>query len=360
MLKVFLRFDRLRVKYINNKIIRQITRMKLVPTPILEAFQRAYTIDTSLMIPYAGGQESSEGIVYRFQGQKAGQLLKIMHLGTGNTRKALLHFTSRLKFLSFLSQEGVPVIQPLPSLKGDLYESIEDQHGLWVAYAMHRVTGKPVSPKVWDPSLVQNWGSTIGKLHRVTQTYPAWRYSIDPETNEHYLTWESEWQSFNNLCKEEDIRDLWLDIKVILDSLPIHRDCFGFIHNDPHIWNLRVEGSLITLLDFDTARHHWFVNDIAIACQYMLTMHSGGFYKPVHHREFLVDFLTEFMRGYDQENDFDHCWLQQLDTFFSYRRILLYIIMAGWRNSKPDLQRSWREMILNPSVVLSESDIQSI
>jgi hypothetical protein len=52
--------------------------------------------------------------------------------------------------------------------------------------------------------------------------------------------------------------------------------------------------------------------------------------------------------------------LQHLDTFFAYRRILAYLVMEGWRKSKPDLQRSWKEMILNPPVVLAESDIQSI
>ncbi|MFN2302812.1 MAG: phosphotransferase enzyme family protein [Anaerolineales bacterium] len=331
--------------------------MRLVPGTILDAFQSAYTSDTSVMIPYAGGQESSDGTVYRFQGDKADQLLKIMHLSSEDTSRAHLHFDARMNFLAFLSREGVPVIQPLPSLKGNLYECIEDQSGLWLAYAMQRVTGKTMSPKVWDPTFVQNWGRTIGKLHHVTQNYPDWRYCIDPKTNEPFLTWESEWQSFYDMCREDDIQMEWQNIKVILDSLPIRRDCFGFIHNDPHLWNLRVEGSHVTLLDFDTAIHHWFINDIAIACQYILSMHAGGFYGPVHHREFIIDFLREFMIGYDQENELDHTWLHRLDTFFSYRRVLLYIIMEGWRESKPDLQRSWKEMILNHPPVLSSYDL---
>lgn len=334
--------------------------MKLVPISILETFQRAYTTETSVMIPYAGGQESSDGVVYRFQGQKAEQLLKIMHLGSEHTRKARLHFTARLNFLAFLSREGVPVIQPLPSLRGNLYECIEDQDGLWVAYAMRRIPGKTMSPKVWDPIFIQNWGRTIGQLHRATQSYPDWRYCIDPEMNEPYLTWESEWHSFNTLCKEYDIQEQWQKIKELLDALPIHRDSFGFIHNDPHLWNLRVQGSQVTLLDFDVANHHWFINDIAIACQHILFQHSGGLNQPVHHREFLVEFYEEFMKGYDQENNFDHSWLQHLDTFFAYRRILAYLVMEGWRKSNPDLQRSWKEMILNHPVVLAESDIQSI
>jgi len=326
--------------------------MQPVPAAIINTFKKAYSHSKSALIPFGGGKESSDGVLYRFQDESQNRLLKVMFLGMGDTRKALLCFKSRLKFVDYMHREGVRCIEPLPSLNNRLYETLEDQESTWVAYAMKRVSGKTMSPKVWDPAFIQNWGRMIGKCHQAAQNYPDWEYSIDPITSERYLTWESEWESFRHMCKEKEVKTQWEHIGKELCSLPIRRNAFGFIHNDPHLWNLLVDGDQVTLIDFDVANHHWFVNDIAIACQHVLFMVSGGLNQPVHHREHLVNFITEFLKGYYRENDLSGDWLYHLDLFFAYRRILLYTVMGGWRKSKPELQKSWREMILNRPPVL--------
>jgi Ser/Thr protein kinase RdoA (MazF antagonist) len=229
------------------------------------------------------------------------------------------------------------VTEILPSLNGLLYEKIEDDKSTWVAYAMKRNPGKTISPKVWDSVFIQNCGGLIGKLHRVTQGYPKWEYCVNLNTSKEYLTWKSEWESFHQMCKEPAVKHAWKEIRENLRSLPIQRDSFGFIHNDPHLWNILVEGEKLTLIDFDVANHHWFINDVAIACQHVLSTLSGRLSQPVHHRDRLVDFLKEFLKGYEHENDLPKEWLVHLDLFFAYRRILLYIVMGGWRRSKPGL-----------------------
>lgn len=328
--------------------------MRPVSAAVLNTFREAYSHSKSALIPYRGGEESSDGILYRFQDEPQTRLLKILFLGSEDTQKAILRFESRLKFVEFLNQEGVRCIEPLLSLNDRLYERLEDQDGTWVAYSMKRVFGRTMSPKVWDPAFVQNWGRTIGGCHRAAQGYPEWEYCIDPVTSETYLTWESEWESFRHFCKEDDIKTQWDRIGKKLRSLPIQRDAFGFIHNDPHLWNLLVEGNKLTLIDFDVANHQWFINDIAIACQHVLFMLSGGLSQPVHNREYLINFLKEFLKGYYQENDLSRDWLNLLDLFFAYRRILLYTVMESWRKSKPGLQKSWREMIINCPPVLKK------
>ena len=326
--------------------------MKSFPFSIINTFRDAYSDSKSILIPFRGGQESSDGILYRFQDEDQTRLLKVMHLGVDNPRKALLDFESRLKFVDFLHQKGVSVTEVLPSMKGNLFEKIEDQNGTWVAYAMKRIAGKTMSPKVWDPIFIQKWGALIGKLHRVTQTYPEWNYCIDPVTSEKYLTWVSEWESFHCLGNEPEIKEAWEQIGKELRSLPTQRDSFGFIHNDPHLWNILVEGEKLILIDFDVANHHWFINDIAVACQHVLSMISGGLSQPVHHRERLVDFLIKFLKGYEKENNLSHDWLNYLDLFFDYRRILAYIVMEGWHKSKPELHKSWKTMIINHPNIL--------
>ena len=326
--------------------------MKAFPTKILNSFRDSYTRSQSILIPYRGGQESSDGILYRFQDEDQNRLLKVMFLGKGNRRLSLLYLESRLAFVDYLHRGGVRVLEPLPSINGRLYETLQDETGTWAAYAMKRIAGKTMPPKIWDPVFIQKWGALIGKLHRVTQNYPEWKHCIDPITSERILTWESEWESFLHLCLETEVREQWERIGEELKNLPIHRDSFGFIHNDPHLWNILVEGEKLTLIDFDVANHHWFVNDIAIACQHVLSMLSGGLGQPVHHRDRLVDFLKEFLKGYQRENNLSKEWLNHLDLFFAYRRILSYIVTEDWRRTKPELQKSWKVMIINRPEIL--------
>ncbi|MCP4421513.1 MAG: phosphotransferase, partial [Chloroflexi bacterium] len=166
------------------------------------------------------------------------------------------------------------------------------------------------------------------------------------------LTWRGEWESFNNWIQDADVKSKWVEIGQQLAALPIDRDSFGFIHNDPHIWNLLVADNRITLLDFDVANHHWFVNDIAIACQNILIFLSGGMNGPVHHRDKLIGFLESFLEGYTRENRLPPEWLKRLDLFIAYRRILLFTVMNDWVQSQPKLHASWKKMILTQPEII--------
>jgi Ser/Thr protein kinase RdoA (MazF antagonist) len=189
-------------------------------------------------------------------------------------------------------------------------------------------------------------------LHRLARQYPSWKASIDPLTGEGCLTWREEWQGFDDWCQDDDVRSKWAEIGEQLEALPMTREVYGFIHNDPHIWNLLVDGDRITVLDFDVANHHWFVNDIAIACQSVLFAQTGGMDRPVHNRQKLLAYRNIFLAGYAREHALPSEWLDRLDTFIAYRRILLFTVMYSWIRSEPDRLASWKEMILSqPSVV---------
>jgi Ser/Thr protein kinase RdoA (MazF antagonist) len=210
---------------------------------------------------------------------------------------------------------------------------------------MKKVQGRSMSPKVWDPNFVRRWGQVIGKLHRVTQAYPDWHHCTDPESGKPYLIWESEWEYFQKRINDTDVLAQWKGIGETLRGFPVCRECYGFIHNDPHIWNLRVNGDRVTLLDFDVALHFWFANDIAISCQHVLTMLSGGLSTSLHHPERLEQFLKVFLDGYFRENDLDKAWIPRLEVFFAYRRILSFTFMDKWFRNRPERVMLWKEMI---------------
>ncbi|MBN1310324.1 MAG: phosphotransferase [Anaerolineae bacterium] len=326
--------------------------MIAVPQTALDALANSFGTTADQLSHFGGGQEESDGVVYTYPYKGAHRLLKIMAIPTEEQQKKLFCLEERLHFVRFLGENGAHIVFPQFSPQGKLYETALSETHVWVGYSMDIAPGKVRKETAWDTDFFRNWGQSIGLLHRLARQYHSWEASIEPESGEELLTWQEEWTGFHSWCPDDEVKSVWVEIKQELDKLPKTRGVFGFIHNDPHIWNLLADGDQITLLDFDVANHHWFINDIAIACQSILTFLSGGMSRPVHNREKLHAFLKFFMEGYEREYHLSPEWMNRLDLFIAYRRILLFIVMNGWIKSQPELHTSWKQMILShPEVV---------
>ncbi len=305
----------------------------------------------TLLFYFAGGKQSSDGIVYRFMQNEKILLLKVFNFAGPDVEEQKRSFEARLTLIKYLQDQGVPVVSIVSSPEGNLFEAIYHAGEIWVGYVMQKLSGRSPNPNVWDPALILQWGKVVGQVHRVTQTFPAWLDANHPEIGKGLLSWQTEWASFYKMCQTEWLRSSWLHLKEHLDALDRDQNHFGFIHNDPHIWNLQRVKERVYLLDFDVANHHWCLNDIAIASQHILMLHSGGLHQPLRKPKFLKQFFSAFFEGYRQQNLLDADALVHLDDFIAYRRILLYLVMPGWRRSKPSLNQSWQEMIRkNPPI----------
>jgi Ser/Thr protein kinase RdoA (MazF antagonist) len=323
-----------------------------VPQSVLESLARSFGTKADQLSHFGGGREESDGVVYAYPCQDTRRLLKILAIPVEDRQRGMLGLEERLQFAHFLGENGAYIAFPHLSPQGNLYETFLFEPHLWVSYSMDIAPGRTQKPNQWNIEFFRNWGQTIGILHRLARQFPSWQASVDPTSGEEFLTWYEEWKGFYDWCQDDDVKQKWVEIRQRMDELPITREVFGFIHNDPHIWNLLVDGDRITLLDFDVANHHWFINDIAIACQSILFTLSGGMDRPVYDRERLHGFLGLFLEGYEREHHLSQEWLDRLDLFVAYRRILLYTVMHGWIQSKPDLHTSWKQMILTqPEVV---------
>ena len=301
---------------------------------------------------FNGGRDESDGVLYVYPYKDAQRLLKIMAIPEKEQQRALFRLDERLKFVHFLGEHGAQVAYPLLAPRDVLYETLPYDGHVWVAYTMAIAPGKTPAPQTWSPDFFRNWGQMLGLLHRLTQRYPSWKGAVLPDTGEVTLTWREEWQGFYDWCQDETVREKWVELKQVLEELPVTREVFGFIHNDPHLWNLLVDGDSITLLDFDVANHHWFATDIAIACQSVLFAQTGGMDRPVYDRDKLRRFFTLFMEGYEREHHLPAEWLDWLDVFVAYRRILLFTVMYEGIRSRPESYASWKNMILMQPEVL--------
>ncbi len=319
-----------------------------VPEPILVSLCAAFAIDRQSLAFLGGGRGDSDGIAYTYPWQGQTRVLKILAI-QGDQPAGLRCIEERLKFIHFLGEHGANIVYPIPCSNGSLLATVGAGDGgyTFVAYSMEKAEGSHPSPDQWNAPLYRAWGKTVGRLHRIAQVYPSWRCSVvDPASGETVLGWEQEWQGFYDMSEDAEIRQRWLAMRQRLEALPIRRDSFGFIHNDPHIQNILVSGEQIVLLDFDVANYHWFINDIAIAMQGLLFAKTGGMERPLVDAVPLRAFLESFMQGYETENHLDPFWLDQIDLFISYRRLLLFTVMQGWLGTKPDLRASWNAMIM--------------
>jgi Ser/Thr protein kinase RdoA (MazF antagonist) len=323
-----------------------------VPQYALESLARSFGTVAANLYYFGGGREESDGVVYAYPHEDTRRLLKIIAVPIDDQSRGMFCLQERLRFMRFLGENGAPIAFPQLSPEENLFEICQYEAYLWVGYSAELIRGRNVKPSAWNPTFFRNWGQTLGMLHRLARQYPSWRASVDPISGKTHLTWLEEWESFYHWCQDAEVKLRWVEIQKRLGILPITREVYGFIHNDPHIWNFLVDGSRITLLDFDVANHHWFVNDVAIACQSVLFALTGGMDRPVYNREKLIRFLGFFLDGYVREHHLSPEWLDRLDLFIAYRRILLFTVMYGGVQSKPNLFASWKQMILSePEVV---------
>lgn len=331
--------------------------MITVPPAVLDALTGLYGTSASQLDHFGGGQKESDGIVYAYPHENERLLLKIMAIPIEEQARGLFCLDERLRFVRYLGENGAHIVYPLRSPQGNLYETYPFESHAWVGYGMAIAPGQSMPETTWDPELFRNWGQAIGRLHRLARHYPSWEASVDPVSGKEHLTWRQEWSGFYDWCQDDDVKRKWVEIKEELDDLPKTRDVFGFIHNDPHWWNLLVDGDLITLLDFDVANHHWFINDIAIACQNILAFHTGGLGSPVHDQEKLQEFLCCFLTGYEREQHLAPAWLSHLNLFIAYRRILMFIVMNDWIRSDAKGHATWKQMILDQPDIVGDLQI---
>lgn len=316
-----------------------------IPDTMMQTLSQQHGTTASALSYLGGGQGGSDGIVYQYDADGKTWTLKFMILPTQDAG-ALDRVTARLKFVHYLGEHGVPLAYPLLTPGGDLLAQAVEEDRRYIAYRCAKAGGKPAAPETWSDGLFREWGRILGRAHRATQQYPIWQPALG-------MGWEDEWNGFYKWCKDDAVRDAWQALKAELDALPVERTGFGFIHNDPHCFNLLVDGEKLTLLDFDVALPHWFMTDIAAALYSALCGDAGGFERPQKTPGFGAHWLETFLNGYEQENHLDPFWLDRLETFLHYRRILLFIVFYEGLQKHPDYLNSWRERIVQRSPILT-------
>jgi len=321
---------------------------------ILSLAAKQFGVELPKLHPLGG----MEGMALEYRLGNQHYVLKVTP-GGGDNPNLIEQIKARIKFISYLSDNGVALAKPIQSPVGNWVERIDTREGNYLVTASTKACGQHISlhnHKQSTPRLFQSWGRVVGQMHRLAKDYPSWeKIPINGNGNSLIMDWTDEYNHFKKWCQDEDIREKWCSLGDHLETLPRDRNGYGLIHNDLHPRNFLVDHEgVISVIDFDVCAHHFFIKDIAIAL-FFANWHGKS---PVGSKDnYLTSFFQNFMQGYSLENELDDLWFFELPSFVRHHQILLYIVFTDeWKNpNKWELNTlaRWKRQILNDIPVVN-------
>ena len=278
---------------------------------VLEMFIARYEIapnDIQLL-------DGFESFIYQFTKGKKAYILRIGH----SSRRSINLIRGEVEWTNYLSAGGASVARAVPAASGLMVESVEDgSGGDFLATAFDKAPGTPPKREMLNSELYVRYGKLLGRMHTLSREYrPSNEEWKRMDWNDPQMLDAQNWLGSDN---EVTLEKYW-QLRSHLDSLPLHDQDYGLIHQDAHYGNFFIdENGQITLFDFDDCCYSWFINDIAIVLFYAVIGQDDE-------ETFTRDFMANFLRGYRQENDLDSEWLMEIPRFLKLREIDLYAVI---------------------------------
>lgn len=314
-----------------------------VPEPALSYLCHSYEIKPENLKYLGGGREDSDGIAYVYQDKGGKKVFKVLSIKKPGIID-LPALDQRLKFIHYLGENGIDIAFPKETKNHRLYETYSGENHIFVAYSMNYCEGETPDSKLLTTDFSRQWGKIIGKAHRAAKNYPVWK---NIENNPSEFGYQDEVNFFFDWCKEETVKEEWHKMALTLSKLPIDRNSYGFIHNDNHRHNIIKKGNHLTLIDFDCSACNFFLQDITVPAQGIMFDLSGGMITEVYNKEPLKAYFHHFINGYETENHIENFWLDQIDVFLNYRRLLLFTCMQNNLNRNSQRKNQFLTMIKN-------------
>ena len=259
-------------------------------------------------------------------------ILKITH----SSHRRAPQILGEIDFTNYLAKNGMNVSRAIPSLDGNLVETLEADRGYFLAVAYEKAPGELPDWREWTPELYEQWGALIGRMHALTKSYEP----SDESIRRRHWHENRDWHLDSSVPDSRgELRLHGQQIKDWLLSLPMDRDSYGLIHSDVHQWNMLRNGDELWPIDFDNLHYDWFLSDfttvvinVALSQEHSHTLGrydewTGG--RKMDSEEFVGYFMEPFMSGYRQMNALDPVWMSHLPRFLN-RHYFTFFVDALW------------------------------
>ncbi|MCR5322791.1 MAG: phosphotransferase [Lachnospiraceae bacterium] len=307
---------------------------------IIEQVKHLYSLEDCIFTPVSGHEGGRNQIIIVSRNGEKQYVLRISALGDRSENDYL----AETEFVRFLAENGAPVADVIPSVRGRLVECVEaDDNGTPVECVEPYADGTPVecvkadaNGKVVYASLFAyakgmlivdngyryregaplseyfyNTGKSLGSIHRVSKTYTPVHRRPDyfDKYNMTYL---------NSLIPDE-YGELKKAIAKRLDefcALPKDEGCYGLVHFDFSDGNYHIDmdTGAITVFDFDNCMNCWYMFDLA-----NLWIHNEGWTRqetdPGKRFALMQQCFDLQLQGYRTETDIPDEMLSKLPMF---------------------------------------------
>lgn len=241
---------------------------------------------------------------------------------------------AELDWISFLRASGYPCLAPVLSKQSRQLEIVETPWGVYAATAFTAVPGKSLESFPMTEELIQGWGKSLGRLHRLSRGFqPAGKRR--PSYRQH-LQWMDD--MLQALPGEELARQELTLVSEWLDSLPQDSESFGLIHYDfetDNVFHDPVTGAYHAI-DFDDAVYHWLMMDVTVSLMSYADETSA---------EELGRAMPAFVAGYRTEHRLDDIWLERMPGFRRYLRLYGYLRILYAAHEPVADQPDWMERL---------------
>jgi amicoumacin kinase len=295
------------------------TRDDIIKKIINELAER-YAIRHDELEPIAGGYQN---LIFEFVQNDKPSIFRI----SDSVARSEEMIKSELEWCIYLFEQGVPLSRPLKSAAGHLSETAERDGIKMTATLFEKAPGRKMSYSEYlkNAEVFKQLGKITGKIHKASENYNSPNIKRNNWFENYYL------KNFYNYVPETeiDIRNAYESLMKELKLLNCNQNSFGLIHGDINVGNFCISDNKITLFDFDECQYSWFAEDIAIQLFYTIYVFGDD---SINERQEMADtFMSNFMSGYNSENDLDDYWIRKIPEFLKLRELIVYIgICKKW------------------------------
>jgi amicoumacin kinase len=334
--------------------------MKTIPKGVFARFADLCGKGPKDLAFFAGGKDWSDGILYRYDSGGHPMVLKILGM-PAKDGEGLARAEERVRFVRYFGERGCPIVLPEPFGDGSLFALEREGDTSYIAYHYAFVPGRTITKADKSPytgNFYRAAGELLGSLHAAWEDRPeTLTLAGGSDSSAALRGWRDEMASFREWGEDEEVGGAWDRLRRELEKLPVDKAGYGFTHNDAHAFNMIFDPAAepgrsggepaLTLIDFDVANYHWFMNDSAVALYSFGIMAAGGVETEKGPPEGFLEFAyAAFWEGYRRRRDPGAFWLERRDLFLQYRRCLMFVPFQAETAERPEWRSRWKSRIL--------------
>ncbi len=283
-------------------------------TGILEQAKHLYAMEDCTFAPVSGHEGGRNRIVTVIRNKDRQGVLRISDLGDRSENDYL----AETEFVRFLAENGAPVADVIPSVRGSLVERLDvDGKTVYVslfAYAKGMLLADNGYRYREGAKLTEyfcNTGKVLGAIHRLSKVYVPVHQRPDyfDKYNMEYL---------DRLIPAEygELKKAVFKRLEAFRALPKDRSRYGLVHFDfsDGNWHIAMDTGEITVFDFDNCMNCWYMFDLA-----NLWLHNEGWTRqetdPTKRFALMQQCFALQLQGYRTETELPEEMLERLPLF---------------------------------------------